>query len=144
FGIGIIGRRHPHRGAAVLPVLLAVLPGLVAGLAGARDSEGAPCLLAGIEVGRVDPAADTEFATGRADDGEVADDERGERHRLAERRLRGLALPHNLAGRTIESEDAAIERDCNDLVFPQHDAALWYAAARDSAGPVPTAVARAR
>src|SRR5262249_31727841 len=48
--VGIIGRRHPHRGAAVLPALLAVFPGLIAGLAGARDGVGAPCLLAGVEV----------------------------------------------------------------------------------------------
>src|SRR5271163_4004937 len=49
-GFGIIGRGHPHRSAAVFPVLLAVLPRLVAGLAGARNGERAPRLLAGIEV----------------------------------------------------------------------------------------------
>src|SRR5262249_57652124 len=75
-GLGIVGRRNPHGSAAVLPVLLAVLPRLVARLPGARDREGAPGLLAGIEVSCVDPAADAELSPGRADDADVANDER--------------------------------------------------------------------
>src|SRR5262249_24135436 len=82
-GLGIIGRCHPPGGAAVFPAPFAVFPGLVAGLAGAGDGVGTPGLLAGVEIGRVHPAADAEFAAGRADDREVANDERGERHRLA-------------------------------------------------------------
>src|SRR5262249_23543157 len=51
-GFRIVGRGLPHRSAAVLPAILAVLPGLVAGLASARDRVGAPGRLAGVEVGR--------------------------------------------------------------------------------------------
>src|SRR5262249_44772563 len=75
-GLGIIGGGFPDRRAAVLPALLAVLPGLVAGLAGARNGVGAPDLLAGVEVGAVDEAADAVFAPGAADDGDVAHDQR--------------------------------------------------------------------
>src|SRR5258708_1778267 len=53
-GLRIVGRGLPHRSAAVLPALLAVLPGLVAGLSRARDRVGAPGGRAGVEVGRLD------------------------------------------------------------------------------------------
>src|SRR6202011_4665636 len=56
-GVRVIGGGLPDRPAAMFPALLAVLPGLVAGLAGARDRVGAPCRLAGVEVGRLDIAA---------------------------------------------------------------------------------------
>src|SRR6202011_2927018 len=97
-GLGIIGRGFPDRAAAVLPTVLAVLPGLVAGLAGARDGVGAPRHLAGVEVGRLDIAADAELAAGGADDREIADDERRGCQRLADRRLGDLALPYDFAG----------------------------------------------
>src|SRR5439155_11435542 len=61
-GFGIVGGGFPDRAAAVPPALLAVLPGLVSGLALARDRIGAPELLAGIEVGPLDEAADAVFA----------------------------------------------------------------------------------
>src|SRR5262249_11815587 len=110
-GVLVVGRRHPDRGAAVLPALLAVLPGLVTGLARARNGVGAPRLLAGVEVGRVDPAADAELAAGGADDGDVAHDEGRKRHRLADGGLGHLALPQLLPGRAVEREDAAVERN---------------------------------
>ena len=46
-----------------------------------------------------------------------------------------LALPHLLAGRFVEGEHAAVERDRNDLVLPERDAAVVDAAAGDVAGP---------
>src|SRR5499427_6805137 len=134
-GLGIIGRSHPHRSAAVFPALLAVFPGLVAGLARARDGVGTPCLLAGVEIGRVDPAADAEFAAGRADDRAVANDERGERHSLAQGWLRHLALPKLFAGRPVERKDTAVQGNRDDFVLPQRDAAIIDAAARHIAGP---------
>src|SRR5262249_40287955 len=104
-GLRIVGRGLPDRAAAVLPALLAVLPallaflpGLVAGSAGAGNGVGAPCRLAGVEVCRLDEAADAELAAGRADDGEVADDERRDGQRLADGGLRDLALPDHFAG----------------------------------------------
>src|SRR6266851_775445 len=118
----------------MLPAVLAVLPGLVAGLADARDREGAPRLLAGIEVGGVDPAADTEFAAGRADDGEIADDQRGERHGLSQCGLGCLTFPHDLAGGPVKREDAAVEGDRDHLVLPQGNAAIVDAAASNVAG----------
>src|SRR5215510_3255576 len=119
----------------MLPTLLAVLPGLVAGLAGAGDGVGAPDLLAGVEIGAVDPAADAELAAGRADDRDVANDQRSERERLGDRRIRHLALPHHLARRLVEREQAAIEGDRDDLVLPQRHAAVVDAAAGDVARP---------
>ena len=119
----------------MLPPLLAVLPGLVAGFAGAGNGEGAPRLLAGVEVGGVDPAADAELAAGAADDREIANDQRGEREGLGDRRIRDLALPHHLAGRLVEREQAAVERDRDDLVLPQRHAAVVDAAAGHVAGP---------
>src|SRR5262245_57652854 len=53
-GVGIVSRGFPDRGAAVFPALLAVLPGLVARLARARDRIGAPQALPGVEIGAVD------------------------------------------------------------------------------------------
>src|SRR5262249_21127593 len=97
YGVGfrVVGRGFPHRAAAVLPALLAVLPRLVAGLAHARDGIGAPDLLAGVEVGAVDPAANAELAAGIADDGDIADHERSKRERLGDGRVGDLALPHH-------------------------------------------------
>src|SRR5262249_35549128 len=131
----IIGGGLPDRAAAVLPALLAVLPGLVAGLAGARDGVGAPNLLAGIEVGGVDPAADAELAAGAADDGDVADDQRRDGERLGDGGIGDLALPHHLAGRLVEREQAAGERDRDHLGLPQGHAAIVDAAAGHVAGP---------
>src|SRR5262249_9088524 len=130
-----IGGRHPDRAAAMLPVVLAIFPGLVARLADTRDRVGAPRLLAGVEIGGIDPAADAEFAAGRSDDGGVADDQRRQRHRLAQRRLRTLALPPLLAGVAVDGEDASVEGDRDDLVLPQRDTAVVDAAAGDVACP---------
>src|SRR5713101_7283649 len=101
----------------MLPALLAVLPGLVARFARARDRVGAPRRLAGIEVGRLDEAADAEFAAGGADDRKVSDDERRYGERLADRGIRDLALPRHFAGRLADREHATVERDGNHLVL---------------------------
>src|SRR5262249_4243125 len=107
-GVLVVGGRHPDRPAAVLPVVLAILPGLMAGLAHAWNRVRAPRLLAGVEVGGVDPAADAEFAPGRSDDGEIADDQRRHRHRFAHSRLSCLAFPYLFAGGAVEGEDAPV------------------------------------
>src|SRR5262249_46505328 len=134
-GVGIIGRGLPHRAAAMLPAVLAILPGVVARLTGARDREGAPHLLAGVEVGAVDVAADAELAAGRADDRDVAHHQRRQGDRLAETRLGHLALPHHLAGRLVGGDQPTVEGDRDDLVLPQRDAAIVDAAAGDVARP---------
>src|SRR5262249_6240857 len=126
--LGVVGRGLPHRAAAVLPALLAVLPGLVAGLAGAGNGVGAPSRFAGVEVGRLDVAADAEFAAGGADDGEIADDQRSDGQRLAERGLGDLALPDHFAGLLVDREHAAVQCDRDHLVLPQRDAAVVDAA----------------
>jgi hypothetical protein len=66
--------RSPYRAAAVLPVVLAVLPRLVAGFAGARKWC-RPSDLAGVEVGRFDESADAEFAARGPHDRKIADDQ---------------------------------------------------------------------
>src|SRR5713101_8246146 len=81
-GLGVIGGGFPHRAAAVLIALLAVFPGLATRFARAWDRVGPPHLLAGIEVGAVDPTTDAEFAPRAADDAYIADDQRCERERL--------------------------------------------------------------
>src|SRR5262249_39350866 len=123
-GFRIVGGRLPHRGAAVLPALLAVLPGLITGLASSWDRVGAPRRLAGVEVGRLDEAADTEFAAGGANDREIADDERRNGERLADRRVGDLAFPHDFAGRLVDRKHAAIKGDGNHLVLPQRHATV--------------------
>src|SRR5262249_37667756 len=80
-------------------------------------------------------AADAEFAAGGADDGEIADDEGRNGERLADRRIGYLALPHDFAGRLVDREHAAVERDGNHLVLPQCDAAVVDATASHVAGP---------
>src|SRR5579883_3064007 len=119
----------------MFPALLAVLPGLVAGLAGARNRVGAPRRLAGVEIRRLDEAADAEFAAGGAHNGEVADDERRDGKRLPHRWVGDLAFPRDFAGRLVDREHAAVERDRNHFVLPQRDAAVVNAAAGDVAGP---------
>src|SRR5262249_47315993 len=131
----VVGRRLPDRGAAVAPALLAVLPGLVAGLAGTRNRVGAPDLLPGIEVGRVDPAADAIFAAGGARDREVADDQRRGGERLGDGGIGDPAFPHPFARGLVDREQAAIERDRDHLVLPERHAAVIDAAAGDVAGP---------
>src|SRR5262249_6603016 len=119
----------------MLPALLAVLPGLVAGLAGTRDGVGAPELLAGVEVGRVDIAADAELAAGRAHDRDVADHERCQCDRLSHGGGGDLALPNFLSPRLVYRKYPPVERDRDDLVLPQRHAAVVDAAAGDVAGP---------
>src|SRR5262249_37917179 len=134
-GVGIIGRGLPDRGAAVFPALLAVLPGLVAGFAGARDRIGAPHALSGIEVGAVDEATDAVFAAGRADDGDVAHEPWRQRQSLRNGGICDLALPDLLAGRLVGRDEPAIKRDRDHLVLPERDAAVVDAATGDVTGP---------
>ncbi len=96
---------------------------------------GAPQRLAGVEVGRLDEAADAEFAAGGADDGDVADDQRRNGENLGVCGVGDLALPHDFAGRLVDGEHAAVEGDRDDLVLPQGDAAVVDAAAGDVASP---------
>src|SRR5262245_53427435 len=117
-GLSIIGAGFPDRATAVLPALLAVLPGLVAGLAGAGDSVGPPRLLAGVEVDALDESADAELATGDADNADVTDDQRRHRDRLGNGGIADPGLPHHLASRLVEREQAPIERDRDHLVLP--------------------------
>jgi hypothetical protein len=93
------------------------------------------CRCAGVEVGRLDIAADAEFAAGGAHDGEVADDQRRDRQCLPESWLRDLALPGDFAGRLVDGEHAAVERNRDHLVLPQRHAAVVEAATGDVAGP---------
>ena len=91
------------------PAFLAVFPGFVAGLTGARDRIGAPRRLAGVEFGRLDEAPDASFPAGVPNDGEIADDERCDSERLSQRRVGNLALPGDFAGRFVDGKHAAVE-----------------------------------
>jgi hypothetical protein len=50
-GLRIIGRSLPGRATAMLPTVLAVLPGLAAGFANSGNSVSPPNLLPGVEIG---------------------------------------------------------------------------------------------
>src|SRR5215831_744404 len=132
---GIVSGCLPNRRSAVLPAFLAVLPGLVTGFAGTRNGVRAPGRLAGVEIGRLDEAANAELATRRADDGKVADDERRDGQCFADRWIGDLALPYDFPGRLVDGEHSTVEGDRDDLVLPQRDTAVVDAAAGDVAGP---------
>src|SRR5262249_3950381 len=133
--VGIVSRGFPDRGAAVFPALLAVLPGLVARLARARDRIGAPQALPGVEIGAVDEAADAVLAAGGADNGDIANDQWRQRQDFGERRISDLALPDLLAGGLVGGDEPAVERDRDHLVLPQRHTAVVDAAAGDVASP---------
>src|SRR5262249_15552130 len=101
-GLRVIRGSLPDRPPAVLPALLTVLPGLVAGLAGARDGVGAPDLLTSIEIGPVDPAANAVFTAGATNDRNIAHDQRRRGQRFGDCRIGDLALPGNLTGRLVD------------------------------------------
>src|SRR5665213_4573202 len=65
-GVLVVGPGHPGGSAAGIQVIAA--PGVMAGLAFARDRKGPPQLLAVIGVERDDIAANAEFAARAADD----------------------------------------------------------------------------
>src|SRR5262249_17257903 len=130
-----IGGGLPDRAAALHRALRAGRPVLVSGPWGAWEGVEGPNLLAGLEVGGVDAAADAELAAGAAVDGDVADDQRRDGERLGDGGIGDLALPHHLAGRLVEREQAAVERDRDHLVLPQGHAAIAHAAAGHVAGP---------
>src|SRR6185437_1211151 len=73
-GLGIVGADIPGGAAAMLPAV--AFPGVVAGLAGARDGPGLPQLLAAGDIIGLERAARAVFAAGEADDRHVFDDER--------------------------------------------------------------------
>src|SRR6202030_3969852 len=79
--------------------------------------------------------ADAELAAGGADNGEIADHQRRNGQRFPERRVGDLALPGDFAGRLVDGEHAAVERNGDHLVLPQRDAAVVDTAAGDVAGP---------
>src|ERR1700733_3475734 len=64
-GVVVVGAGHPGGSAAGFPVVAA--PGVMAGLAFARNSKSPPQLLAVIGVERNNIAANAEFAAGTAD-----------------------------------------------------------------------------
>src|SRR5262249_53221647 len=131
----IVGGSLPDRRAAMFPVLLAILPGLIAGLAGTRNRIGTPQPLSGVEIGSFDESTDAVFAPGCPDDRHIAHHQWSMRERLAERRVGDLALPHLLASRLVDREQPATKRDGDDLVLPQRHAAVVDAAAGDVSRP---------
>src|SRR5690348_8383682 len=72
-GVLVVGAGHPGRTTARLPVV--ALPGVMAGLALARNGEGPPQLLAVLGIEGRDITADAEFAAGAADNDFSVDDQ---------------------------------------------------------------------
>src|SRR5262245_16143640 len=120
----IVGAGHVERAAAGLPGVLLVLPGLAAGLAGRRNDERLPLLLAGFGVEAGKPVAHAIVAAGGADHDRVLERER--RGREFEVGLVAMLLvPDNLAGLGVGRDDAAvIAGDRDHEIAPQRDAAV--------------------
>ena len=137
-GIGrrIVAARDPCRTAAAGRGVVVVLPGVVTGLALARNREGAPYFFLGREIGRREPAADSILCAGNAGNSHVLDDERRPGKDLAFVGIGDLTLPGDLAVLLVGRDQPAIKRVRDDQVAPQRDATVVDAAARDCAGPV--------
>src|SRR6185295_5941167 len=86
-------------------------------------------------IGPVDPAANAIFTAGAADDRNVAHDQRRSSQRFGNCRIGDLALPDDLAGRLVDGDQPAVERDRDHLVLPERHAAVVDAAAGDITGP---------
>src|SRR5205085_462783 len=134
-GVAIVVPVFPDDSAAMRQGVWASLPGLLTRLPLARIRVVPPERLPGIEAGAFDEAADAESAAGGTADCHVAHDERSERERFPDVRIGDLALPDLLAGRLVDREQAAIERDRDHLVLPERYPAVVHAAAGDVAGP---------
>ena len=96
-GRGIVVAGHPHRAAAVLP-LIALRPRLAAGLARRGHRKRAPHLLAALDVERCEKAANAVLAARRADHDLAVGDERRHRHVVAIAVVLDLARPDFLSG----------------------------------------------
>src|SRR5256885_1353736 len=80
-----------HERAVV--AVMAVLPGFVAGFAGARDGVGPPQALPGVEVSAINEAADAVFAAGSAHDRNVTHDQWRQRQSFRNGGIGDLAFP---------------------------------------------------
>src|SRR4051794_12262596 len=121
----IVARHHPR---ADVPALLHrhVAPGLVAGLALARDRARAPELLAGLRVVRGDHArvaGRRRLALAARDDFAV-DDDRPPRRARGQRRLEHLRLPDELAGAGVDRVHHVVRARGDQRRAPDRDRAL--------------------
>src|SRR5215217_7764850 len=135
-GWGIVGAGYPGRTTAGGCRVVAVFPGIAAGLALARDGVGAPDLLLGRKIGRGNPATDAVLRAGHACYRHVLDDQRRAGDHLALVRIGDRTLPGDLAGFLIGGDQPAIQRVGDDEIAPQRHAAVVDAAARDGASPI--------
>src|SRR5262249_49426947 len=113
--LGIVRAGRPDRAAAAVPGVVAVLPGLVAGLTLGRNGVELPLLLARSQVGRGNEAADAIFGTGNTGHGLVLGDQRRHRDGLGDRWIGNLLLPSGRARLLVDGEHAAVERGGDDL-----------------------------
>src|SRR5262249_22474611 len=118
-GVGIVGAGDIERAAAGPPGVVLVLPGLVAGLAGAGDRERLPFDVAGLRIERRDPVAHAAVAAGGADDDLVLERER-RRVEIDVGLIVELFVPDDLAGVAVGRDDAGVAAgDRDDEVAPQ-------------------------
>jgi hypothetical protein len=96
----------------------------------------APGLLAGVQVGRGEPAADAVLRARDAGDRQILDHERRHGDDLRDRRIGDLAFPGDLAGLLVGRDQPTVQGVRDHLVPPQRDAAVVDAAAGHRAGPV--------
>src|SRR5665213_3452160 len=116
YSVLVVGTGHPGRSAARLPVV--ALPCVMAGLAFARDGEGAPQFLAIVGVERDDIAANAKFATRAADHYFSVHDQRHQGHVLTLLVVLDLLVPNHLAGFGVKRDDMIVGRGQVQLVLP--------------------------
>src|SRR5215467_11648565 len=106
------------------PSLVVALPGLVAGLAGAGDRIGAPELLTGIRVQRIDMVAGAPVAAAAADDQLVADDQRRPGQRIAVLRIVDLDRLDQFTGVAVGPVHLAVAGHGYDEILVERDPAV--------------------
>ena len=129
--LGIGGRRMPYGAAAVLPDLVVLRPGLVAGLAAARDRVERPHELAVVGVERLHAAAHADLGAREARDHEAVVVQRRVRDREAVLPALGLHGPRDRACFGIEGYELSVEPPEKDATGAVGDAAARPAAADD-------------
>src|SRR5438094_569553 len=126
---GIHCRSLPDRGAAVLPRVVVLRPGLMSDLAGTGNRVEGPHQISVFGVVRFHTASRAVLTTGKADDDPAIVEKRSGRNCVAFLPAFGLDGPNDFARLFIQSDEAAIQLADVDLAFADRESAARPAAA---------------